>query len=266
MTEYTYQPDDDSDIGVSGGKDRDLRGWFFYQHAGYSYDPAVETEEQGHRRCARRLVIAEAQARELGWWVSIENDPDGPMEDDVGSVELVTSGECVCLQVTLYGPPDSGDGLNREPKVLGSLGDVVVPGRSDPYLQAVAAELALEAISERNTKTEQAPQTRREGIDMTENHDDYDDEQVYLSASEISLAAKEILWTAGPQEVYDDGVDVTAEHVVRIGGTWNYRHLTEAEAKVVLAEAVRLADRVSDLLGLDRFGKEVNDRHGADDV
>lgn len=40
---------------------------FFLAHAGVSYNPATETEEQGRRRCARELAKAEAHARKVGW-------------------------------------------------------------------------------------------------------------------------------------------------------------------------------------------------------
>jgi hypothetical protein len=48
---------------------------FFYEHAGYSYDPLKETREQGRRRCARGLANAEAKGSSLGF--TFEWDYDG---------------------------------------------------------------------------------------------------------------------------------------------------------------------------------------------
>lgn len=56
---------------------------FFYDHAGWSYDPVRESPEQGRRWWAKRLAKAEKEIRELkgflgyGW----EPDPDGDRED-----------------------------------------------------------------------------------------------------------------------------------------------------------------------------------------
>lgn len=47
---------------------------FFYKHAGYSYDPATETEEQGKRRGAAQLATAERFAAALGLSYSWEDD------------------------------------------------------------------------------------------------------------------------------------------------------------------------------------------------
>lgn len=40
---------------------------FFEQHAGFSYDPENETEDQGRARCAKELAAAEARASEEGY-------------------------------------------------------------------------------------------------------------------------------------------------------------------------------------------------------
>lgn len=47
---------------------------FFFEHAGYSYDPATETPEQGRRRCAVALAEAEAWAKDVGVAFSWEDD------------------------------------------------------------------------------------------------------------------------------------------------------------------------------------------------
>lgn len=40
---------------------------FFYDHAGYGYNPATETAEQGRENTARGLARAELYAREHDW-------------------------------------------------------------------------------------------------------------------------------------------------------------------------------------------------------
>jgi hypothetical protein len=115
----------------------DADAQFFYDHAGWSYDPASETSEQGRERCAEALANAEQVARVQGWTFAVEDDPEPVMEDDAGSVELVESGEYVNLMVTMYA--ENGD-------VLGSLGGIVVESEDDPYIRAVKATLADEAL------------------------------------------------------------------------------------------------------------------------
>ena len=50
---------------------------FFFEHAGYSYDPATETPEQGRHRCAVALAEAEAWAKDVGVAFSWEDDNVG---------------------------------------------------------------------------------------------------------------------------------------------------------------------------------------------
>jgi hypothetical protein len=125
--------------------DRDVS--FFYEQAACSYDPKTETIEEGTLRGAIHLAKAEAEAKRRGWWVTTVTDPEGPMEDDAGSVEYVESGEGVCLNVDLW--RDSGGiGLIRDDERLQSLGNVIVPDSSDPYIRVVGAELASEQLAQ----------------------------------------------------------------------------------------------------------------------
>lgn len=109
---------------------------FFHEHAGWSYDPLVETSEQGRERCARLLAMAEDVANDLDWYYTIEDDWD-VLEDDAGSVELVASGEMRNLMVTLY---------NEQGDILAAIGGVVVPSEDDDYVRVIKAELAYEII------------------------------------------------------------------------------------------------------------------------
>lgn len=102
-------------------------GQFFYDHAGYGYDPATETPEQGRKRCARELAAAEAERTERGWWVEWTHDQD--------------SGYGGWYTATLYHAAP----LTGERTALTSCG-AVDAGDGDPYRRVVVAELAREAL------------------------------------------------------------------------------------------------------------------------
>src|SRR5262252_659469 len=103
---------------------------FFYDHAGWSYNPATETPEEGRTRGAVSLAAAEAWARAQGLWFKwIRNywdewdgaEPyDGPIWD------------CVAL--------------NEDGEPVASLAMIAMENiDSDPYRRVVEAELAEEA-------------------------------------------------------------------------------------------------------------------------
>jgi|SRR5689334_19882453 len=100
---------------------------FFYDHAGYGYDPATETPEQGREKCARKLAYAEAQRQERGWWVEWSHDRynEGMYLAILFCVAPFT-GERYALAST--GACDAEDG--------------------DPYRRVIVAELACEALAE----------------------------------------------------------------------------------------------------------------------
>lgn len=102
---------------------------FFYQHAGYSYDPKTETKRQGRIRCAKDYARAEAYAKAAGWRVHWEDEQE-PWDGDIPEPDYLFCG-------LLY---------NAEGDILASLGMIGVNDPNDPYLRVVAAELALEAI------------------------------------------------------------------------------------------------------------------------
>lgn len=112
---------------------------FFYDHAGYGYDPASETPEDGRARGAVVLARAERTARNLGWFVDWEIDPDA---DTTPTDSYFVSGNPQWT-ATLY--DTNGD-------VRGSLCGIdfaevyEVTPQSDPYARVVAAELAAEAL------------------------------------------------------------------------------------------------------------------------
>ncbi len=97
---------------------------FFFDNAGYSYDPEAETPEQGRAKCAQRLAAAEEEADRRGWWVEWTDDG----EED-GAPRW-----CALLR-------DSGSA------VLNSLGGIDVC--AGPYARVVAAELAADELQEK---------------------------------------------------------------------------------------------------------------------
>ncbi len=109
---------------------------FFFDHAGYSYDPVTETPEQGRIRCARNLAAAEALAREAGVSFAWEVDQDIDSSDFDDSTDPWALWTCVAYDCT--------------GAVAASLGGVDF-GRDgtphgDDYRRVVEAELADECI------------------------------------------------------------------------------------------------------------------------
>lgn len=109
------------------------REQFFYDHAGFSFDPLKETREEGHIACARALAAAEETMQAGPYRIEVEPD-DVPWDGDVPY-----DGPLWC--VTLV----QGGGWLMDRTVLGSLGSVACTEDS-PYLRVVAAELAHEHI------------------------------------------------------------------------------------------------------------------------
>jgi hypothetical protein len=116
---------------------------FFYDHAGFSYDPKTETKEQGRRRVAKKLAAAEAKAEEKEWSVEWEHeqDPDISWMDEEQLADY-ENGRIEMLSATLY---------DAEGRVIGSLGGNALDGRSssrNPQARVIEAELALEALGD----------------------------------------------------------------------------------------------------------------------
>ena len=105
---------------------------FFFENAGYSYDPKRETPQQGKLRCARQLAAAERwlseqPGHEIEWAVDDHPDRSGIDHDGplYGCIVTLASEE----QASLWGID------------LGPEGDL-----SDPYARVVVAELASELM------------------------------------------------------------------------------------------------------------------------
>lgn len=115
---------------------------FFYDHAGWSYDPATETKHHGRATGAIALADAERMARARGWTVRWEIDPDA---DTTPTEDYFVSGNPQWIAILANSDSDDAE-------VLSALGGIdfaeayeVTPER-DPYARVVAAELALEVL------------------------------------------------------------------------------------------------------------------------
>jgi hypothetical protein len=131
---------------------------FFLEHAGFSYDPKTETNEEGQLRCARDLAAAEQALRDSDELFIVWE------EDDIDSSSFEETGEPRPLYVCLlcseqdrrdeYGieHPKSGEILIWDPRecrersgsVVESVGGVDLAGPRDPYKRVIAAELMQE--------------------------------------------------------------------------------------------------------------------------
>lgn len=107
---------------------------FFYKHAGFSWNPATETQEDGRRRCAREMADAEAKGRESGLsfdW-SIDHDADSR---DYAKGPRYELWQCVCY--------------DAEGKAVAYLGGIDFGRNGSPhcdnYRRVIEAELAQEA-------------------------------------------------------------------------------------------------------------------------
>lgn len=111
---------------------------FFWEHAGWSYNPKTETKREGRMRGAIALANAEQHARSERWYYTWVEDDDADVSwMDKKARRDYRMGKTKMLGCVLY---DSND------EVLASLWAIHVSGRGDAYCRVVEAELALEAI------------------------------------------------------------------------------------------------------------------------
>jgi hypothetical protein len=119
---------------------------FYLEHAGSSHDPKVETPEEGKYRCAEELRYAASQAEQFGWYFEWDDDPEEPDWGDVNPTDEERD-NAAHLMVVLK---------DEHGRVLASLGGILVDQRDapvSPYCVVVEAELALEAVYEREALT-----------------------------------------------------------------------------------------------------------------
>jgi hypothetical protein len=116
--------------------------FFFYQNAGYSYDPKTETAEQGRLRCAVELAEAEAIGQRLGYVFEWDRD-ECPDLSWMSDEEREQENEVLCCRIS---DPDNTR------YSLASLCGITDPDRN--YRRVVEAELASEAIAELDREIE----------------------------------------------------------------------------------------------------------------
>lgn len=131
---------------------------FFYQNAGYSYDPKKETAEQGRIRCAEELAKAEAEASERGWSFEWPWDESGCSGCDCGSADCPYSSGSEHETLGCVLKDENG-------KTLESLWGICSPTRN--YGRVVEAELALEALTRVEAEEEALASSVRHMNDST---------------------------------------------------------------------------------------------------
>ncbi len=121
---------------------------FFYDNAGWSYDPKVETSDEGKVKCAKVMAQAEIWARENCYSFQWDYERENP--SDVFGKACPKREKCIDDKCPYahYNPKndffcatiwDNSD----TPEVVGSLGMIAAP--SPEYRRVVEAELAMEA-------------------------------------------------------------------------------------------------------------------------
>lgn len=109
---------------------------FFYDNAGYSYDPKTETPEQGRWHCARILACAELVADRLNMTFEWSIDPDIDSSDFDDDPEPWQLWQCAAFDSDGYCCASlSGIDFGRDGEPWGS-----------DYKRVVEAELAAEAV------------------------------------------------------------------------------------------------------------------------
>ena len=109
---------------------------FFFEHAGFSYDPKKETKHAGRIRCAVEMAEAERFASNLGLSFDWSDDYH---DDGFKDYTPETCESCTCWDAT---------GMH----VLASLG--CIDDASPEYRRVIQAELALEAVAKYDRETE----------------------------------------------------------------------------------------------------------------
>lgn len=126
---------------------------FFFENAGYSYNPATETEAEGRLRCARQLAQAEAWAQAEGLEYVWEDDPDCTEDDFEFPEDKAHVREHGAVGCILYRPcPDHGADCKHAEHLasLWGITESLNNRERDNYRRVVEAELALEAIPPTN--------------------------------------------------------------------------------------------------------------------
>lgn len=112
---------------------------FFYDYAGYSFDPKTETAEQSHERCAKGLATAENYANANNWIAEWHDDWTLDHQQEFGD-NYKDGGPNTCEYCVLK---DYSANELQAP-VLAAL--TCIDDATPQYRRVVEAELALEAM------------------------------------------------------------------------------------------------------------------------
>lgn len=119
---------------------------FFYDQAGWSFDPKTETSEQGRKRCAQLLAKVETWAKANGVryeWTKDDITNKSALAPGIFPIAASEPGPKYFLDCVL---------CYHNGKLVGSLGGVDfghrIPRNQSPYKRVVEAELAIEAYLE----------------------------------------------------------------------------------------------------------------------
>jgi hypothetical protein len=109
---------------------------FFYEHAGYGWNPETEAEQEGHARSARTLAVAEMRAKARGFVFTWSKDWEvGNHKAFYGADSAYADQEPdTCETCVAY----------YDDEVVASLG--CIDDATPEYRRVVEAELAAEAL------------------------------------------------------------------------------------------------------------------------
>lgn len=111
---------------------------FFYEHAGYNWQPDTETQEEGRMRCARQMAQAEEWAKEYGYTVEWSDDWWIDREGHQREFDCYDEGGPQTCEVAVL--------INAGGDDVASLG--CIDDATPEYKRVIEAELALEVMPE----------------------------------------------------------------------------------------------------------------------
>ena len=137
------------------------REQFFYDNAGFSYNPETETQEDGRIRCAQEMAKVEDEAQALGMYLDVSKESDCYAWHASGDFDIVTSKSILedGDDTELY-PSFLVELRTHEGETVGSVGGVTFDnGTQDSptqerrtYERVLFAELASEFFAEEQAK------------------------------------------------------------------------------------------------------------------